>query len=171
MIYSPYSANRSSLMPATPPAFILGTWYLDEAYAIDEAGRRLFDLYGEKPDGLIVYGADSRMVALITHDGRKRIDGDRQAAPAEQRAVAYGSSIGYAGHYSVEGERVIHHVDVSTYPNWVGTDLKRFYTREGAGEEESLTLRTPPQMQNGTVTVMKLVWRRKRTRPAGVPTD
>jgi len=154
---------------ATPPAFILGTWYLDEAYAVDDAGTRLFDLYGAKPDGLINYGADGRMVALITHDGRACIDGDRQAAPAEQRAVAYGSSIGYAGPYTVDDERVIHHVDVSTYPNWVGTDLKRFYTREGAGADESLTLRTPPQMQNGKITVMKLIWRRRRTRPPGVP--
>ncbi|MDB5804340.1 MAG: hypothetical protein JWN73_1662 [Betaproteobacteria bacterium] len=155
--------------PTAPPAFILGTWYLDEAYAIDEAGTRLFDLYGAKPDGLIVYGGDGRMVALITHEGRARIDGDRQAAPADQRATAYESSIGYAGPYTVDGERVVHHVDVSTYPNWVGTDLKRFYTREGQGEDESLTLRTPPQMQNGKVTVMKLIWRRKRTRAAGVP--
>ncbi|HEY4371983.1 MAG TPA: lipocalin-like domain-containing protein [Burkholderiales bacterium] len=156
-------------MSSAPPAFILGTWYLDEAYAIDDTGARLYDLYGAKPDGIINYGADGRMVALITHEGRRKINGDRQAAPPAERAEAYESSIGYAGPYSVEGDHVLHHVDIASYPNWVNTDLKRFYQREGAGDDESLTLRTPPQMQNGKLTVMKLIWRRQRTRPHGVP--
>ena len=42
------------------------------------------------------------MMALITHDGRERLDGDRQAAPEAQRAQAYKSSIAYAGRFTLE---------------------------------------------------------------------
>ncbi|ODP34138.1 lipocalin-like domain-containing protein [Pandoraea sp. ISTKB] len=135
---------------------ILGTWYLDEAYAVTSSGERLYDVYGAKPSGIINYGSDGRMVALITHDGRSLLDGDRQAAPADQRAAAYQSSIGYAGRYDLEDNCVLHRVDVSTYPNWVGTVLRRFLKFE----DGAAVLLTPPQMQNGVETVIKLIWRR-----------
>lgn len=152
-------------MPLCDISFIHGTWYLDEAYAIDDAGTRLYDVYGDKPDGVITYSPDGRMVALITHAGRARMQGDRQAAPAEERAEAYSSCISYGGTYTVEADRVIHHVDISTYQNWVGTDLVRLYERG----PDSLTLRTIPQMQNGRMTVMLLAWKRQPPRPRARP--
>ena len=146
---------------AAQAADLVGTWFLEEAYAVNASGERLFDVYGQRPSGIITYGADGRMVALIAHDGRALLDGDRQAAPAEQRAEAYKSSIGYAGDFSLEGNCVHHHIDVSTYPNWVGTTLRRFL----AFEDGCAVLLTPPQMQDGVETVIKLVWRR-RPRPS-----
>lgn len=135
---------------------LLGTWFLHEAYAVNSSGERLYDVYGAKPSGVITYGHDGRMVALIAHDGRSMLDGDRQAAPADQRAEAYKSSIGYAGQYRLEDNCVFHCVDVSTYPNWVGTVLRRFLQFENG----AAVLLTPPQMQNGVETVIKLIWRR-----------
>lgn len=135
----------------------LGTWYLHEAYAVDESDNRLHDLYGARPDGVIHYLPEGRMSVLITHDGRKPIDGDRQAAPADQRAEAYSGCIAYAGTYSLHDGWVHHEIDLSTYHNWVGTTLRRLATFDGC----TLTLLTPPQMQNGRETVLKLLWRRE----------
>jgi len=137
-------------------AKLLGTWYLCEAYATDGAGARLHDVYGAQPAGLIHYGADSRMMALITHDGRPRLHGDRQAAPAHERAAAYKSSVAYAGTFELESDWILHKVDVSTYPNWVGSVLRR----QVRMEEDRVTLLTAPQMQDGVETVIKLVWQR-----------
>jgi len=135
---------------------VMGVWYLDDAYAVDEAGSRLYSVYGEKPTGYIHYDAGGRMIVLITHDGRSRLEGDRQAAPGDQRAAAYSTCIAYAGPYVLQDDHILHCIDASTYPNWVGTELLRYVSLEN----EALVLRTPPQMQNGVITVMKLIWRR-----------
>lgn len=147
---------RSDADGALDPARLVGTWFLDEAYALGAQGERLFDLYGAEPSGVIHYGPDGRMQVLITHAGRTRLDGDRQAAPAPQMAAAYKSCIGYAGTYQVDGDCVLHHIDISTYPNWCGTVLKRYLSFD----EDAAVLVTPVQMQDGVPTVLKLVWRR-----------
>jgi len=145
-------------MSGAPDDTLLGTWYLREAYAVDPRGERLFDVYGARPSGVIHYGADGRMTALITHDGRARLSGsDRQDATDAESAAAYRSSIGYAGRYVREGDWIVHHVDISTYPNWVGTRLRRQWRWTG----DSLELLTAPQPQAGVETVMKLVWQRE----------
>lgn len=149
----------------TPPLLkadaLLGTWYLAEAYATDDQHARLYDVYGDRPSGVIHYGADGRMMALIAHADRPLLSGDRQAAPADQRAAAYKTSIGYAGRFEMDGDWVMHHVDVSTYPNWVGGTLRR-QAHLDAGR---LVLLTAPQMQDGRQTVIRLVWQRE---PIGV---
>ena len=143
---------------AAQNAALLGTWYLREAHAIDPLGQRLFDVYGPRPTGIIHYGADGRMMALITHDGRQRLSGrDRQDATDAESAAAYKSSIGYAGSYSLDGDWITHHVDASTYPNWIGTRLRRQVHVQGGTVE----LLTAPQPQNGVQTVIKLVWQRE----------
>ena len=136
---------------------LIGTWFLREAYAVGPRGERLHDVYGALPAGVIHYNSDGRMMALISHDGRERLDGDRQAAPASQRAEAYKSSIAYAGQFTLEAGWVLHAVDISTYPNWVGTVLRRALTFE----QDAAVLTTAPQMQDGVETVIKLVWQRQ----------
>ncbi len=152
------TASKKSVNRSVDAAVLTGTWFLADAYAIDADGARLYDLYGAKPSGVIVYGADGRMVALITHDGRERLDGDRQAAPEKQRAQAFTTSISYSGSYSVRSNEVVHHVDLSTYPNWVGVDLLRFMEVV----DGDVVLTTPPQMQNGVETVLRLRWQRDK---------
>jgi len=48
--------------------------------------------------------------------------------------------VAYSGRYTVEGEKVIHHVDVSWNQAWTGTDLVRFFKRE----EDKLVITTAP---------------------------
>ena len=75
----------------------------------------------------------------------------------KQRAQAYKSSIAYAGRFTLEAGWISHWVDVSTYPNWVGTALRRALSFE----QGDAVLTTAPQMQDGVETVIKLVWRRQ----------
>lgn len=140
--------------PSPNVPLLVGTWTLREAHGWDDKGGRLENVYGRSPTGYITYGADGRMMALITHGERARLDRDRQSAPVEQRAAAYASSVAYAGTYEFDGERVVHHVDASTFPKWVGADLVRF-VRFGEGH---VSLRTAPQMQNGVRSVLELIW-------------
>ena len=96
------------------------------------------------------------MTALITHGGRERMDGDRQSSPDDQKVRAYSSSIAYAGTYTIERDCVRHHVEISTFHNWVGTDLVRIVELRNG----NVVLKTAPQPQNGVLSIIELEWTR-----------
>jgi len=58
----------------------------------------------------------------------------------EERVKLHQTMTAYAGTYSVEGEKVIHHVDISWNEAWTGTDQIRFYKLEG----NTLTIKAAP---------------------------
>jgi hypothetical protein len=58
------------------------------------------------------------------------------------RAAAHRTIFGaYAGKYTVEGDKVVHHITASWRPEWNGTDQTRYFTLDG----NKLTLKTAPQ--------------------------
>ena len=65
------------------------------------------------------------------------------------------------GHrYTTEGNKVVHHVDISWNESWTGTDLIRFFKLEG----NTLTIKTAP-MKNpitGIESTSVVVWERER---------
>ena len=63
----------------------------------------------------------------------------RIAAPTAEKAEAFATFFAYAGTYSVRHYQVVYHVEISSVPNWVGTDLVR--TSKASGN--TLTLTTP----------------------------
>jgi hypothetical protein len=60
-----------------------------------------------------------------------------------------------AGRYSFLGDRVIHHVELSLFPNWVGSDQERWVELVG----DRLTL-TASRLLAGKQQVPRLVWER-----------
>lgn len=94
---------------------------------------------------------------MISHGGRKPLSGaDRIAAPAEERAEAFATFFSYGGRYSIEGDKVIHHVEISSVQNWVNTDLVRLIRFHG----DRITLRTPPLSVGGVIRTTELVFER-----------
>ena len=51
---------------------------------------------------------------------------------------------------------IIHHLELSAFPNWVGTDQKRYFEFSG----DRLTLKTPPLTLSGRDQVHRLIWKR-----------
>jgi hypothetical protein len=68
--------------------------------------------------------------------------------------------VSYAGPWELvqaEGAvRVVHHVRLSLFPDWVGTDLVRVATRLG----EHLVLTSEPEATSAGPVVHRLEWRR-----------
>jgi hypothetical protein len=58
----------------------------------------------------------------------------------DEMAAAIRALISYGGSCEVRGDQVIHHVEVSLYPNWIGDEQVRSFTFEG----ERLVLSTDP---------------------------
>lgn len=79
------------------------------------------------------------MTAMISYGGRKPLSGDRISSPASERAEAFAVFFAYAGRYSVDGDKIIHRVEISSVQNWVSTDMVRLVTFDG----DRITLRTP----------------------------
>ncbi|HEX6349382.1 MAG TPA: lipocalin-like domain-containing protein [Candidatus Dormibacteraeota bacterium] len=135
---------------------LVGTWRLVAVSAHDAEGKAIPEPNGPAPSGLLIYTAEGTIAVLISQGGRRRLSADRVAAPAEERAEAFQTFFAYGGRYSVDGDRVIHHVEVSSVENWVGTELIRGLKLDG----QRLTLRTPRLLVGGEARVTELVWER-----------
>jgi len=117
---------------------ILGTWKL-KSYVREVAvtGEKINQL-GEHPDGYLSYSADGRMYAIGTSNNRVK---PRNVNPDdEERVKLHQTMFAFAGTYTLEGGKVIHHVDISWNEAWTGTDQIRFYKLDG----NTLTITTAP---------------------------
>jgi hypothetical protein len=108
---------------------ILGTWKLRSlVYEAAATGQRSRP-FGDHPDGYLSYSPDGRMYAIgVAEDRPKPRD---LVATDEEKVKLQGSMFAYAGTYTAEGEKVVHHVDVSWNQSRTGTDLVRFYKLDG----------------------------------------
>jgi hypothetical protein len=135
---------------------IIGTWKLVSAL-LTTLGGGTRKLLGENPNGFLTYTSDGRMTAILGSSGRQPLSvADPIAAPAAERAEAFATFTAYAGRYTFDGDRLTHHVEVSLFQNWVGTDQIRFAKLQG----RRLTLTTPPMAIGGEQLLVELTWER-----------
>ena len=113
-------------------------------------------MFGESPRGFINYSQDGRMIALITRSDRKRPAGDR-ATLVEAEAL-FRSMLSYAGTYTIDGDVVTHHVDISWNQSITGGAQKRQFRLEG----DRLILSTPQSHDpiDGKMSVRRMTWQR-----------
>ena len=152
----------AALLPAAALAAdtLVGTWKLQSLVReVLPSGERS-NQFGEHPDGYLTYAADGRMHAILIMDDRIV---PRDAVPTDaERSKLHATMVAYAGTYSVEKEKVIHHIDISWNQTWTGTDQVRFYKLEG--DRLTITTATARSSIDGKEGRSILVW--KRVRPA-----
>jgi hypothetical protein len=114
-------------MPDT--AALLGTWkMISWKREIIATGEKV-DALGPDPVGYINYGPDGRFYALVVSKDRPR---PAALPPSEgEKLKLFSSMLAYAGTYSVDDEKAVHHVDASWNQAWTGTEQVRFYKLEG----------------------------------------
>ncbi len=117
---------------------LLGTWRMKAWVREVVATGARSDVLGPDPDGYIAYHADGRMMAVVMQSGRPAPAGPLPTSEEKERL--FDSMLAYAASYTVDGEKVVHHVDASWNQSWTGTDLVRFYKLEG----DRLTIRGAP---------------------------
>jgi hypothetical protein len=112
--------------------------------------------------GYVLYAADGRFsIAISRRDRAGFAAGDVLGGTTEEKARAVEGFVAYAGRYSFHGDRVIHHVELSLFPNWVGSDQERWVELAG----DRLTLSASPLLLAGKQQVPRLVWERVDRRP------
>jgi Lipocalin-like domain len=110
------------------PNPLLGTWKL-RSYVVTTAAGEQSTPYGEHPAGYLSYAADGRMQVIGVASGRAAPAG---AIPSDdERLALHDTMFAYAGSYSLEAGRVIHHIEVSWNEVWTGTDQMRLFERNG----------------------------------------
>ncbi len=133
---------------------LVGTWKLLSASSTSSKGGLDEYPYGTNPDGYLTYGADGRVTAIISYGGRKSLSVG--GGTLEEQAEAFKTFLAYSGRYSLEGDKVIHQIEVSSIQNYVGKKLVRRIQFEG----DRIILVTPPTPVNGKIQTFELVWRR-----------
>jgi len=123
LLILPVTAMRSAENP------LVGTWKLKSYVREVAATGERYNERGEHPNGYLSYSADGRMYAIITWENRIT---PREVVPTdEERIKLFSTMIPYAGTYTFDAEKVVHHVDISWNQNWTGTDQVRFYKLDG----------------------------------------
>lgn len=146
---------------------LVGTWVL-EAYETRDAEGGAGAPFGPEATGLLIYGADGRMAVQVMDPRRPRwTRGAPEPEWLAQRAAAADGYIAYAGRFEVEAgdpPTVVHHVEVSLVPNWVGREQRRALALDG----DCLRLTAPAERVAGRDATPVLTWRRPTvTGPAG----
>jgi hypothetical protein len=135
-----------------PSAVFVGVWRLVSFENIDEQGRRT---PGNLSEGRIMYDAQGNMAAQLMRPERA----PHSATPTEaERAASYGSYVAYYGRYEIDPatSKVVHHVDGALNPNWVKTDLVRYWEFSPDRQRLSLSIRNAAGRTTGTLVLERL---------------
>jgi hypothetical protein len=157
-----FAKGASALFPLnvemTTQRFI-GTWELVTSEFRNPDGKVTYPL-GKKAVGILMYDSGGRFAAqLMQPDRPKFASGDMRGGTPEEAKAAVDGYVAYFGTYKVDEKRgtVVHHVEASLFPNWLGQDQVRFY----GFSADLLTLRTPPMLSGGQEITGVLVWKRR----------
>lgn len=145
---------------------LIGTWRLVEwTFTVDDS--RPTRPWGGNPAGLLTYTEDGRMSASLMSNGRPAAPTRTlSAAPIDIRAAAAAGYLSYAGSYSMDGNDVLHHIELSLMPNWVDTTERRLIEWAASEDGFDLILSTPPtKTDGGRMAVNRLRWERMPSNP------
>lgn len=104
---------------------ILGTWNLVKWSNQLNDGTETYP-FGEDAKGYIHYSEDGYLFVHIMMANRQNYSGtDPFKGTLDEDSAAIKSQISYAGTYEFIDGKIVHHVTVSSFPNWVGRDQVR----------------------------------------------
>jgi Lipocalin-like domain len=135
---------------------LVGTWKLVSWEQKRDDGTKL-EGYGASPKGIAFFDTGGRYIITVMRSDRAKYVSNtlRQGTPEENKETADGT-ITYFGTYSTNetDSSIAIHVEGSSFPNWNGSDQKRFVTI--AGDQLTLTVRS---VAGGVVDV---IWKRAK---------
>jgi hypothetical protein len=138
-------------------ADLIGTW-LRRRWQLTLDDGTAEEPFGQVPQGLVVYTLDGRMITTIGQRDRPAVANDLSTADDAARLAAIRTFIAYSGPFAIEGDDVVHTVEMSLDPAWIGTRQRRHV--ELSDEGRTLTLSTDPLLVVGRRGRHRLTWER-----------
>ncbi len=138
----------------------VGTWRLI-ANETKNAQGEVSHPFGKEATGYLMYDPEGYMsVTIMAPNPARFASSDIRAGSPEDKRAAFDTYIAYCRTYEVKGDKVVHHGELSLFPNWTGGDQERFFQFSG----NQLILCTPPLTVGGADLIMQLVWQRATPR-------
>lgn len=136
---------------------IIGTWKL-VSWTYKNASNQTVNYFSDNPMGILMYDRDGYMNAQLMKSGRANIDARALGSGNMQETDgAYRSYAAYFGkYYEVAPGELIHEVEGSLFPNWVGQKEIRY----ARFEDGYLILSAPPVVIDGHETIFNVKWER-----------
>jgi hypothetical protein len=137
---------------------LIGTWKLVSVINEDVSTGQKTDYFGPNPAGYINYGPDGRMIVINARSDRKMPAGARPTP--EEAAELFRGVLAYAGTYTIEGNEVTHHIDISWNEAWTGTHQTRVARFDG----NRVHLSTKPSSDpvDGRMSVRTMTWEKMK---------
>jgi len=119
---------------------LIGTWKL-VSHVHQAADGSVNYSRGKDAKGQLIYTADGTMSVFLMRASRPPFLADSMVAcTTDEKAEAFDACLSYCGRYRIEENKVIHIIEMSVYPNWVGTEQVRYFQLNGS----KLILMSPP---------------------------
>jgi Lipocalin-like domain len=143
-----------------------GTWRLLE-YSFHHQDGTVEHPWGNEVIGFLLYTPQGYMSANLSPAHRNwrfrrtrltaevPVSEDRRLARLSRRAVPR-DYIAYSGRFELKDGTILHHVEVSLFPNWIGLPQLRYYEFRG----DQLTLSAPAIKSGRQHIVAQLRWER-----------
>jgi lipocalin-like protein len=138
---------------------IIGVWEL-EIWETVVDGKVVSYPLGQKAFGFIAYHPTGFMSVNISARDRVRLATDDPFA-GDPKLVALDATgyLSYCGPFSIVSENeVIHHLELCSFENWVGTDQHRYAELDLTND--TLILSTAPVLTHGRMGSNRLTWKR-----------
>jgi hypothetical protein len=116
--------------------------------------------WGPDAAAYLIYTKDGHVSYQVAVANRPNfLASDLFGGTVEEKVAAAETFQSYCGTYELRGDKVVHHVEVSSFPNWVGTDQVRIVDLTG----DQLSLSSVPFVIGGALQSAHLFWRRATT--------
>jgi hypothetical protein len=135
---------------------LVGAWIAVSNVA--EQGGVTSEPYGATPQGVLIFEADGRYGLILSRkDVPKFTSNSRTNGTADENKAVVQGTISHFGRYTVSpaDKSIVFHIELSTYPNFNGTEQKRSF--ELVGDELKYTV---PAFSGGGTAVA--VWKRAK---------
>ncbi len=137
-------------------ASLVGTWKFIISELRSEDGQVVYP-DGMHPHGYLTYTDKGYFSVANMHETRPRhATDDLHLGTDEEKLAAYNTFFCCCGKYDAYEGKVVHHIEVCLFPNWIGIDQERFIKFEG----NRLLLSTPPLPIDGKMQTAHLIFER-----------
>jgi len=140
------------------PEDLVGAWRLVR-FTVDAPHRAPRHPFGPDARGLLVYTADGHVSAVLSRAARPPLGGDLERAHragGDAKIAAFDGYLSYAGRWRLDGDRVVHSVELALVPDVVGAEQVRRARLDG----DRLRLEYQRTGRDGRPRTFRLEWTR-----------
>jgi len=136
---------------------IIGTWTL-VSYKHESFEGIVFYPMGPYALGRLIYTDRGFFLVMIMKSNRRQFDVENLfEASAEEKLAASDGFIAYSGQYLFEDNKIVHQIDMSFFPNWIGTTQKS----SAVLANDSLAITTAAlSSTSGTQDIAHILWKK-----------